>query len=74
MSEENWQALIREFCPTDKQPCNCGNAYAVLMNGLWRCEHGCGAGCAFAREYIADCIIAQRASSKSMIPLDSARE
>lgn len=69
MSNADWQELVRRFCPKDKRPCNCGDAWETWMPpesriamlggeyvGTWACKYGCDANKAFTRDDIAGLI------------------
>lgn len=62
-----WEKLIERYCPPDKQICNCRDAYYTLvvdgayrdgkLEPAWRCEFGCQANKAAAREFVAKAVI-----------------
>lgn len=66
MSRADWQELVRRYCPKDKRPCNCGDAWETWIPaerrqamrdgqyvGYWGCEHGCSAAQLATRDEIA---------------------
>ena len=74
MSRQDWQELIRRYCPADRRVCNCGDAYytlfpdgayrlqpdgSIITEPHWACDAGCGANQIFSRDYVAKCIMDQ---------------